>query len=117
MLVALPLARGRQRERGYNQAQELARRLAQDLALPLGMGLVQRLGAAAPQSSLPWKERARNIRGAFRVTGNLSGRHVAVVDDVMTTGATLTEFAKVLREAGAVRVTNWVLARTLPPNN
>lgn len=115
LLLPLPLAPGRQRERGYNQAQELARQLARRLQLPLAERAVIRVGVGVPQSSLPWKERARNIRHAFRVQGEVAGRHVAVVDDVMTTGATLTEMAKVLREAGAARVSNWVLARTLPP--
>ncbi|CAG0950184.1 orotate phosphoribosyltransferase [Burkholderiales bacterium] len=117
LLIPLPLSAGRQRERGYNQAQELSRRLARHLHLPLADRLVQRVGEAVPQSTLPWKERAGNIRGAFQVIGELRGRHVAVVDDVLTTGATLTEMARVLRAAGAERVTNWVLARTLPPNH
>ncbi len=117
LMIPLPLSAGRQRERGYNQAQELSRRLARRLHLPLADTRVQRVGEAVPQSTLPWKERARNIRGAFRAIGELRGLHVAVVDDVMTTGATLAEMARVLREAGAARVTNWVLARTLPPSH
>jgi predicted amidophosphoribosyltransferase len=66
------------------------------------------------QAELPWKERARNIRGAFAAARRYDGLHVAVVDDVMTTGATLGEIAKTLKAAGAARVSNWVLARTLP---
>jgi predicted amidophosphoribosyltransferase len=63
---------------------------------------------------LPYAERQRNVRGAFRCTRPLTGQEVAVVDDVMTTGATLNEIASVLKEAGAARVVNWVVARTFP---
>jgi predicted amidophosphoribosyltransferase len=70
---------------------------------------------AAPQSELPWAERRRNVRGAFACRRALAGARVAVVDDVMTTGATLDELAGVLKRAGAARVVNWVVARTLPP--
>jgi predicted amidophosphoribosyltransferase len=64
---------------------------------------------------LPWQERATNVRGAFACTIDLTGMNVAVVDDVMTTGATLTEIARTLKAAGAIQVENWVVARTLPP--
>ena len=65
---------------------------------------------------LPWDERQRNVRGAFRCRRPLVGATVAVVDDVMTTGATLDELARTLKRAGASRVVNWVVARTLPPS-
>lgn len=116
ILLPLPLAPGRQRQRGYNQAHELSRRLARRLRLRLEENWARRVLEGVPQSTLPWKERSRNIRGAFAVTGKVAGLHVAVVDDVMTTSATLAEMARVLRAAGAARVSNWVLARTLPPN-
>jgi predicted amidophosphoribosyltransferase len=67
-----------------------------------------------PQAALPWKERAKNVRRAFVCDADLRGARVAVVDDVMTTGATMNELARVLRKAGAVEVTGWVVARTLP---
>jgi predicted amidophosphoribosyltransferase len=66
----------------------------------------------APQAALPWRERARNMRGAFACDADLSGMSIAVVDDVMTTGATLDEFARALKRSGATRVENWVVART-----
>jgi predicted amidophosphoribosyltransferase len=69
---------------------------------------------AAPQSELPWDERRRNVRGAFACRRPLAGALVAVVDDVMTTGSTLDEVARALKRAGAARVVNWVVARTLP---
>ncbi|HEX7270733.1 MAG TPA: ComF family protein [Casimicrobiaceae bacterium] len=113
--VPLPLASDRQRERGYNQASEIARVLARRLAVPLVRDGVRRVRAGPPQAALPWTERARNVRGAFACALDLAGLTIAVVDDVMTTGASLAEFARVLRAAGAARVENWVVARTLPP--
>jgi predicted amidophosphoribosyltransferase len=64
---------------------------------------------------LPWSERRRNVRGAFGCTATFAGQHVALVDDVMTTGATLEAAATALRRAGAARVDAWVVARTPPP--
>ena len=117
-LLAMPLHPLRLRERGYNQSLLLAQRLSDALHVPLWHDIVERATHTPPQAELPWKERARNINGAFRTVGfveaRLGGRHVAVVDDVMTTGATLNELAKVLKAAGAARVTNYVVARTLP---
>ena len=114
-LIALPLSHERQRERGYNQAFEIARVLARELAIALVRGGVRRERAAPPQAALPWTERAKNVRGAFACELDLRGLSVAVVDDVMTTGASLAELAKTLKRAGAARVENWVVARTLPP--
>ena len=114
-LIAVPLARERQRERGYNQAFEIARVLAREWRIPLIRGAVQRRRASPPQAALPLEERARNVRGAFSCDLELAGLTVAVVDDVMTTGASLAELAKTLKRAGAIRVENWVVARTLPP--
>jgi len=114
-LVALPLSRERQRERGYNQAFEIARVIARRLAVPLLRDGARRVRAAPPQTALPWSERAKNVRGAFACEVDLADLDIAVIDDVMTTGASLAEFAKTLRKAGAARVENWVIARTLPP--
>jgi ComF family protein len=116
-LIALPLAAARQRERGYNQAAEIARQLAAETRAPLVTRGVRRIRATPPQAALPWPERARNVRGAFACDVDLAGLDVAVVDDVMTTGATLAEFARTLKSAGAARVENWVVARTLPPKS
>jgi ComF family protein len=115
-LIALPLAPERQRERGYNQAFEIARAVGERLRVPLLSRGVKRVRAAPPQAALPWSERAKNVRGAFACEMELEGMSVAIVDDVMTTGASLAELAKTLRLAGAARVQNWVVARTLPPD-
>jgi ComF family protein len=116
-LIALPLAVERQRERGYNQALEIARVIAARTGFPLLRHGLVRVRATPPQAALPWPERAKNVRGAFACELDLSGLTVALVDDVMTTGASLAEAAKILKAAGAARVENWVVARTLPPSS
>lgn len=113
-ILPLPLSPQRMQERGFNQAQEIARPLAHRLGLPLVSDACARVLDTAPQASLPWKARQANIRNAFECRIDLTGKTVAVVDDVMTTGATLNEFARTLKLHGAARVENWVVARTLP---
>ncbi|HLP98870.1 MAG TPA: ComF family protein [Sideroxyarcus sp.] len=115
-IVALPLHASRLRERGFNQSLLLARRLSQRLNIPLLGGICERVRDTPPQSSLPWKERDKNMRRAFSCTAteNIRGRHIAIVDDVMTTGASVGELARSLKQAGAAEVSAWVVARTLP---
>jgi ComF family protein len=113
LLVPVPLSTVRLRERGFNQALEIARRLAHGSGLPLELAGVSRQRDTLPQAMLPWKERRRNIHNAFACTADLAGREVIVVDDVMTSGATLAELAATLKAAGAARVRNWVAARAL----
>lgn len=115
-LVPLPLARLRQRERGFNQAGEIARHLARSLGLPVWQALA-RTRDTAPQAALPWHARAANVQGAFTATRSLAGLRLAIVDDVMTTGATLDAAARAALAAGAVEVEAWVGARTLPPDS
>jgi ComF family protein len=116
-LIALPLAAERQRERGYNQAQEIARTIGSRAGIPCLPHALFRVRATPPQAALPWTERARNVRGAFECEISLSGLSIILVDDVMTTGASLAEAARTLKTAGAARVESWVVARTLPPAN
>jgi ComF family protein len=110
VVVPVPLSARRLRERGYNQSVEIARHLRKGL---LDVGLCERTRDVRPQIELPYDERQSNVRGAFRCTRSLLGAKIAVVDDVMTTGATLNEIARTLKAAGAVHVVNWVVARTL----
>lgn len=116
-VVPVPLSAARLAQRGYNQAGEVARPLAAALGVTLAPQLCERTRDTRAQSDLPWAARARNVRGAFRCAQDLEGAVVAVVDDVMTTGATLEELARCLKRAGAARVVNWVLARTPTPQD
>jgi len=115
LMLAMPMAAQRLRERGFNQAHELARALSERLSLRLAPQLCRRTRHTAPQAALPWAERRRNIRGAFECETDLTGAHVAVVDDVLTTGATLDELARVLLGRGAAQVWGWVVSRTERP--
>ena len=113
-IVAMPLSDARLAERGFNQALEIARVVASATGVPLLPFACRKVVDTPPQAALPWTERAKNVRRAFVCDADLTGRRVAVVDDVLTTGATLNELARVLRKAGAVGVEGWVVARTLP---
>lgn len=115
VLLPMPLHVRRLRERGFNQAVEVARPLARAAGLPLELGAVGRVLNTAPQASLPWKARRVNMLGAFRCDASFTGKTVIVVDDVMTTGATLDELARTLKRHGAARVENLVVARTPSP--
>ena len=116
LLLPMPLAAQRLRERGYNQAWELARRLAAHLHCPADAHLLLRIRDTPHQLTLAPSQRDINVRGAFAVEprrrGELRDRDVTLVDDVMTTGATAAEAARVLLQAGAARVHVWVAART-----
>ncbi|MCG2585366.1 ComF family protein [Massilia sp. TS11] len=118
LLCPVPLGAARLRQRGYNQALELARPLARALGLPLRADLLRRVRETAAQSSLAPAARAANVRGAFGLTAatmaELDGRHIGVVDDVMSSGHTLDSIAALLKRHGARRVSNIVLARTPP---
>jgi ComF family protein len=115
LVLAMPMAPQRLCERGFNQAQELARALSQRLRLTLASELCRRTRHTPPQAALPWTQRRRNIRGAFECETDLAGARLAVVDDVLTTVATLDELARVLLSRGAAEVRGWVVARTEKP--
>lgn len=116
LIIALPLHPARLRMRGFNQSQLLAARIARRLDIPLLTNGCRRVRDTPPQSSLPWQERDKNMRKAFAVTGDIDwhGQHIAIVDDVMTSGASLGAVADALKQAGASEVSAWVVARTLP---
>ncbi len=114
VIIPMPLADARLRERGFNQAQEIARHVAKITGITLLPRACRKVRDTAPQAALPWRARAKNMRKAFVCDEDFSGLHVAVVDDVMTTGATLNELARNLKRAGASRVTGLMVARTLP---
>ncbi|HTN49372.1 MAG TPA: ComF family protein [Burkholderiaceae bacterium] len=111
-VLPVPLSFEREGERGFNQAREIARGYARLTGVPLGEGILWRVRHSPPRQSLAREARRRNVRGAFAVDGPIAGRSLIVVDDVMTTGSTLDEIARVLKAAGAARVVNRVVART-----
>jgi len=116
LLLPVPLSRERLRERGYNQAWELARRLARSLRIDATPAVLHRSRDTPHQIGMTRQERERNLRDAFWVEparrAALGSRHVALVDDVLTTGATAHAAAQALVRAGAARVDVWVVART-----
>jgi ComF family protein len=113
VLIPVPLHPSRLRERGYNQALEIARALARHCPLPVAPRLLIRQRPTRPQSELSGRERRRNLRGAFvPLPGVRLPDHVALLDDVITTGTTLAELAKVLKGQGVRRVEAWAVART-----
>ena len=112
LIAPLPLHPARLQRRGFNQAAEIAKVLSRLSGIDVELDLGRRVRDTAAQTDLPLRERAANMRRAFSCTRNLSGLCIAVVDDVMTTGTTLDEFARALKLSGAARVENWVVART-----
>ena len=116
-LIAMPLHPARIRERGFNHASEIARVVARQLGVPLDGDSCQRVRDTPPQMALKYDARRRNVRGAFRCSGDVNGLRIALVDDVMTTGTSLDELAATLKQAGAREVACWVTARTLPPGD
>ena len=114
LILPVPLHPARLRVRGFNQTAEIARPVARRLGIPLVTDLALRIRPGAPQSRLARALRRVNVRGAFVVRAPLAGEHVAVLDDVITTGATAAELARTLLRAGASRVDLWAVARTPP---
>jgi ComF family protein len=116
LLVPIPLSDARLRERGYNQAWELTKRLGAALHCPIDATLLLRVKDTPHQLAFPPEQRAGNVRAAFAVEpkrrAELHSRSITLVDDVMTTGATVAEATRTLIQAGASEVNVWVVART-----
>ncbi len=110
-IIPVPLHPSRYRERGYNQSLEIARTLSNRLDIPLDYQSCTRVHATQAQTELTAVQRRRNIKNAFAIAKPLTATHVAILDDVVTTGATVNELAKVLRKAGAGRIDVWACAR------
>lgn len=115
LVVSVPLSRGRLKERGFDQSLLLAKGFARRSALKLGEGVLEKVKETPPQVGLSGKERRQNLRGAFAVKEPeaVKGKKVLVVDDVFTTGATLSEVSKVLLKAGAKEVFAITVARSI----
>lgn len=111
LIIPIPLHPTRLKERGFNQALEIARPIANSLKLPIETKHCHRNKLTTPQSTLLAAERGKNVKGAFNVTRNFTGLHVAVIDDVITTGSTMTEFCKVLKQHGTQQIDVWCCAK------
>ncbi|MDF0605803.1 phosphoribosyltransferase family protein [Neisseriaceae bacterium TC5R-5] len=111
LVVPVPLAKARLAERGFNQSHELAKTIAVTMAARFSSDLCGRKYNTLPQASLKRSERLKNVAHAFSVNRRCDGLCVAIVDDVATSGATLSALAKILKKQGAKRVDAWVLAR------
>ncbi len=111
-IVPVPLARRRYLQRGYNQASELALAIRRATGVAVVSDVATRKRETAEQAGLDRKARRRNVTGAFATVAPLGARHVAILDDVVTTGSTVRELAAVLRDAGAEQVEVWAIART-----
>lgn len=112
-LVAMPLHDNKLQDRGYNQALLLGKRLAHVLDIELLTHACQRVRDTPSQSALPFKERGKNMRNAFSCNTDLSGKKVALVDDVLTSGASLNALAQAVQKNGATGIQSWVVARTI----
>lgn len=113
LLLPLPLHPSRLQTRGFNQSLEIARVIHRRLGIPLDARSLARTRATPPQAALPHKERAKNVRGAFACASDLSGKRILLVDDVMTTGSTLRECARIIAMHGAAQISVAVAARAL----
>ena len=113
VMVVMPMHPSRVRQRGFNHALELARYLQPALQIPLDITGCTRVLDTPSQAGMDMKTRTRNLRGAFASQTQWQGKHVLIVDDVMTTGASMHALAKVLKQAGAGHITALVVARTL----
>ena len=110
-IIPVPLHKKRLRRRGYNQALEIARPIAKQLQLAMPYKTCRRSKATQPQAETPVKKRAQNVKNAF-IVSPLSAKHVAIVDDVITTGHTVAELARGLRKVGVEKIDIWCCART-----
>ena len=112
-IIPVPLHPSRLKERGFNQAVELARPVAKRLKIPVRLDICERVRATAVQSKLDAVERKKNLRDAFAMKRSVDGLHVALLDDVVTTGVTAQVLTTALKDAGAKRITLWSVARAI----
>jgi ComF family protein len=113
LIIPMPLHAKRLRERGFNQSLEIARPIARTLKLPLDLTSCARIKATKAQATLPAEHRRGNIKDAFTAKNSLRGQHIALLDDVTTTGCSMTELAKTCKKAGASRIDVWYCARAV----
>lgn len=115
IIVPMPLHPTRLRQRGFNQALEIARDVGRQLSIPVDSVGCERVRATPAQVGLTREERLKNMRGAFHCANNFAGKRIAIIDDVMTSGASVNSLSQVLRQAGAADIQVWLVARTKLP--
>lgn len=113
-MIPMPMHKKRLQARGFNQALEIAKPISKHYEIPLSVNHCERIRYTEPQASLPYAKRVKNMKGAFSANQSVQGQSIAIIDDVMTTGASLNAVACALKQAGAEYVECWVIARTLP---
>jgi Predicted amidophosphoribosyltransferases len=111
IIIPVPLHPQRFRERGFNQSIEIAKSLSRHLNIPIDTQSCIRKRNTLHQIDLPARQRQSNMKQAFKVKQPMKARHIAILDDVMTTGSTVNELAKVLKQSGVNRVDIWVCGR------
>jgi ComF family protein len=114
LIIPIPLHKQRLRERGYNQALELARPIAKQLKIPLDFNSCIRTKNTAAQTLIPAKQRAQNLKNAFIINKKISAKYIAIIDDVTTTGNTINELSRILYQANINKVDIWCCAKTDP---
>ncbi len=112
VIIPVPLHKHRLRERGYNQALELARPISKQLNVPIDFNSCVRVKHTEAQTLVPAKRRQKNVKNVFAVNKNFSAQHVAIIDDVITTGSTIRELSNVLLQSGVSRIDVWCCAKT-----
>ena len=112
LIIPVPLHKKRLAARGYNQALEIARPVSKLLHIPIDYQSCSRIKATAAQTDLKHKQRARNVKNAFHICQDFEAKHVAIIDDVVTTGSTVNELSKILKAYGVEHVDVWCCART-----
>lgn len=113
-VIPMPLHPAKLRQRGFNQSLLIAATIVRELDITLLPNSCQRVRDTPPQSALPIKERNKNVRNAFQCDVDLTGKRIAMVDDVLTSGASLSALAAAIQKQGASEINAWVVARTLP---
>jgi len=111
VLIPVPLHKKRLKQRGFNQALEIAKILSKKLNTPIDYQACQRIKNTLPQSEISAEERKKNIHQAFAISKKINYQHIAIIDDVMTTGNTVNELAKALKKSGIKKISVWCIAR------
>lgn len=113
IIIPIPLHPKRLKERGYNQALEIARPISRRFGIPIDYQSCVRLKSTSPQTSLKIRQRQQNIKNAFHIQRDFAAKHVALLDDVITTGSTVTELSKLLKAYGVESIQVWCCAKTI----